>query len=410
MAPNHQRDAWELVSQICSDLCQVPKRSAQPLSSAPGSCLEDPLGSSFQALLLAHFSRHFPGSSGLRNQAALQAHKLLENADTCKVWVHGHFAPGLFSGWPGTQWVRWETEKVLGISGAPSKIRCRSFQEENWLLQILSRNYCSGRADLITGIAGLGLYGVKGWSHTGQGIYRKICGEAVAQLEAHSLKQRNGRIWTSLGPQKKPRKSGRHVRVDLGLAHGLAGIMIFLASCYTHGIEKRLTRKMLNETTQWLMDQKTFGGTFLFPAVLDDGIAVPCPRLSWCYGDMGIAVALRLVGEATGDKSLTEESLSLISRALHIPRSETQVQDPGICHGSSGVALISSLFSQQRSKPVFVKAAQYWLRETVTLAQNTPVKETGLLKGSTGIALSLMHNMLPANGNWVSFLGLTLPV
>jgi hypothetical protein len=76
---------------------------------------------------------------------------------------------------------------------------------------------------------------------------------------------------------------------NLGLAHGVPGVIALLASACAAGVETDRARPLLDGAVCWLLAQDLPAG---FPAwVVGDETAAPA-RLAWCYGDLGAAVSL----------------------------------------------------------------------------------------------------------------------
>src|SRR5690242_1740241 len=69
-------------------------------------------------------------------------------------------------------------------------------------------------------------------------------------------------------------------------------------------------------------------------------------RAAWCYGDPGIGVALLWAARETGDAELEKTALEVAWRVVGRPYEKSQVQEPGLCHGAAGLALIYNRFYQ----------------------------------------------------------------
>ena len=144
---------------------------------------------------------------------------------------------------------------------------------------------------------------------------------------------------------------GDSQNIDLGLAHGLPSYLLFLSNVknQTSNIEKGLTT--LLSTADFTRKHGS-----VFPTRIKDGNAQYPSRLAWCYGDAGIGISLMLLEERlTGEQfrnGLTGEQFNGLTGILGVGEKvlelaadrrdplNTRVEDPFLCHGSSGLVLI----------------------------------------------------------------------
>ena len=137
-------------------------------------------------------------------------------------------------------------------------------------------------------------------------------------------------------------------------------------------------------------------------------------RLAWCYGDLGIALALWQAGDATGQTDWKEKGLEIL---LHATRrftfEETNVFDAGICHGSAGIAMIFQRMFDQTQRDEFKEAALHWIRQTLSLSRfedglagyKTRLKDVwecddSLLTGISGTGLVLLSYIDKNQHDW----------
>jgi len=204
--------------------------------------------------------------------------------------------------------------------------------------------------------------------------------------------------------------------IDLGLAHGLPSYLLFLskitdsigAGCHRTtcpGLDPGSNIEKCLNTLLATADFTQKHGS-VFPTRINDGIAQYPSRLAWCYGDAGIGISLMelengLTGEQfnglTGIEGMGEKVLELA--ADRRDPLNTRVEDPFLCHGSSGLALIFFKAYLLSKNDKFKEAAQYWTKETINYLNTThsPVHsvtqrppDPSLLNGLSGIGLTLM--------------------
>lgn len=197
--------------------------------------------------------------------------------------------------------------------------------------------------------------------------------------------------------------------IDLGLAHGLPSYLLFLSK-----IENKMPDIKKGLSTLLATADFTQKHGSVFPTRIKDGIAQFPSRLAWCYGDAGIGISLMelengltgewgngLTGEQfnglTGIRGVGEKVLELATDRRD-PKN-TRVEDPYLCHGSSGLALIFFKAYLLSKNDKFKAAAQYWTKETLNYLNTThsPVHsvtqtppDPSLLNGLSGIGLTLL--------------------
>lgn len=122
----------------------------------------------------------------------------------------------------------------------------------------------------------------------------------------------------------------------------MPSIIIFLSNCYKQGIEKEKSYYMINEAIRFINTFKLKNELSLYPI---NSMTKRPSRLAWCYGDLGIGLSLWTAGKNLGIKSFQEEAYEVFDSLLKGKNAyENNVIDAGICHGTSGVALLFNRF------------------------------------------------------------------
>jgi len=203
--------------------------------------------------------------------------------------------------------------------------------------------------------------------------------------------------------------------VNLGVAHGVCGIIAALAASDADGA----TGAALAASAEWLLAQgvPADGGGLRWPAALADGGSVPC-REGWCYGTPGVAAAFAAAGARTGDERWTNVARdALLALAASEPAS-MGLDDHGLCHGTAGVALIADevgivsgcgelrAFAERLYRAVldaFDGDARFGYRALTGMARGD---DPGFLEGASGIALALLAIDTSVPRPWTRALGL----
>jgi hypothetical protein len=197
------------------------------------------------------------------------------------------------------------------------------------------------------------------------------------------------------------------VHSNLGLAHGVAGVIAFLAGALEEGIEPDTVRPLLLDAVHWLRRQRLpEGGPRAFPWAVGPGWAPVTEGLDpgWAYADSGIAAALAHAARALGDADLLQQALSVAEREA-ARMDELPARHPGIGYGPAGYAQIFARLYRQTGQPVFRRTAR---REILRLLEMRapgrgvggflPVDQAGrpsgadlsFLAGASGIGLVLL--------------------
>lgn len=277
--------------------------------------------------------------------------------------------------------------------------------------------------DLINGLVGFGVYALERLHKRGAALAARRClTRIVNRLEETAVETSEGLSWytsVDLLPQWQQEKAPKGY-FNLGLAHGIPGVIALLGHMYAAGIQRRKIRRLLEGSVSWLVKQKLppDAGS-CFSSWVVPGIDRDSSRSAWCYGDPGIAIALLSAARSVGEKSWEEEALKIARAAAERPSDQAGIRDAGLCHGSAGLAHIFNRIYQATSEKLFHEAAQYWFEQTLEF--HKPGKgvagfqsylhgtgdwfdDPGLLTGAAGIALALQAACTKVRPEWDRFL------
>ena len=303
----------------------------------------------------------------------------------------------LYSGFTG---IAWTAELVDGLLRTESEDRNGDIDEA--VTSLLQRYPETGPYDLINGLTGLGVYGLARWPRPSA---TECLLAVVEQLDRLARHDRDGVSWWTppswFGPQRDWYQPGR---VDLGVAHGIAGVIPFLARVHRLGLARETVGPLLDGAVCWLLAHMvdTASGPTV-PFFIADGVEPGPARSAWCYGDPGVAAALLLAARDVGESAWAAVATGLAVRAAARPPGETRVVDAGLCHGSAGLAHLFNRMYQLTAEPVLADAARFWIEWTLDLcasaapgrdarptdAAQPAWKGAGLLEGAAGVALAL---------------------
>ncbi len=278
-----------------------------------------------------------------------------------------------------------------------------------------------GEYDLISGLAGLGVYHLVRHGPAGSGMTAAVLGYLVALSEPV---RRDGVSlpgwWSGTGPAGTPDPAWPGGHLNLGMAHGVAGILALLSGAMRVGIQVDGQARAVSELCA-TFDRYRQGSVACpwWPAMItfdehkrgraDSGRQ---GRPSWCYGTPGHARAQQLAGLALGD----QERMRVAERALAGCVLDRQVTglltDASLCHGWAGLVQALWRAASDALDPGPLRAALRTARRGMEdqLARIGPPASSGLLEGTSGIMLA--QNDLPRAGSeppaWDACLLLTL--
>jgi lantibiotic modifying enzyme len=281
------------------------------------------------------------------------------------------------------------------------------FLHKSMLFDIENGNY-----DFLHGAVGIGTYFLDRLSKKESKDYLI---ELVDLLDKISHQKGEGKIaWESVLDHEKGTKG-----YNLSLSHGIASIIVFLAKMLEKGIFIEKVSHLLNGAVNYLLsytlDPKKYHSHF--PSWISEENPSSPSRLAWCYGDLGIGMALLQAGRAAGNKEWEEKALNtLLHSTGRRDLKENAVIDVGLCHGAAGIAHIYNRMYHATGRDIFRETALYWLDHTQKMAVYEDgyagykawhtekyggwVAEAGLLEGIAGIGLMLISIASDIEPKW----------
>jgi hypothetical protein len=270
--------------------------------------------------------------------------------------------------------VAWATEMVDGLLDPEAEDRSEAIDDA--LVRLLSRaEPWSATYDLVVGLTGFGVYALQ---RCPRPVAIDCLRLVVARLQECAQQDDHGLYWWTSPAEldEESRKQYPSGRADLGVAHGVAGVIALLGSICGAGIDLATTRPLLERAVSWLLAHSlpTEAGP-TFPVWVAPGCEPWPARCAWCYGDPGIAAALLTAARGVGDVDWEKAAVALACRAAERPASETGVVNACFCHGAAGLAHIYNRMYHATGESKLGAAAQYWLERT--LGFHRRASETG---------------------------------
>jgi lantibiotic modifying enzyme len=330
--------------------------------------------------------------------------------------------PRLYSGFPGVAWA------LEHLAGRLYEVDGEDAGEEvaRTLAELLGEAPWDRPVELVGGAAGLGVYALErlGRPHGEQCLRRTIERLAeVAERRGDGITWWTPASWLTSGDRERF-PAGRYT---LGVSHGVPGVIAFLGEAAA-ALDSAAAWTLLRGAVAWLCAQKLPAGSpSTFPNAVAPG-ATPAPtRLSWCYGDLGISLALLGAARRAGEREWEAEALAL-ARGSAVRRFEVSgVVDPCLCHGAAGAAHLFNRLFQATGEPLFAAAARGWIERTYALRRAEGARagfmawlpgesggyewldDPGLLTGAAGVGLALLAAATAIEPAWDRILLVSVP-
>jgi lantibiotic modifying enzyme len=358
-------------------------------------------------------------SSSARDER--RASRFLAEADDAVATVT--MAPSLYDGFTGVAWATAHLDEKLsdGDGGYATD------SVDDALNDYVNRPGWDGEYDLVSGLVGLAVYALERLPARAA----VECLEGIVdRLGEIAETAREGMTWFT-PPDHLPdwqRNRCPDGYYNLGLAHGVPGVIAVLASTCAAGIRPRKARKLLDGSVTWLLSQeREDGGASRFPAWIAPGAKPEDCRSAWCYGDPGIAAALLCAARSVNQPDWERKAIEIARGVATRPPDEAGVIDAGLCHGAAGLGHVLNRIYQATGEETLGEAARFWFERT--LAMREPGRgvggflapaakedgtrywndEAGILTGASGIALALLAATTAVEPAWDRMLLLSTP-
>lgn len=376
-------------------------------------------GASGSAILFHYLDRQHPG----QGYHVISSHLIQSAVEDLSKSIYG---PSLYSGFTGIAWAV-EHIQTTDAEEDPNE------DIDSILTDFLKHRPWKSDYDLIIGLAGFGFYGLERLPRVSG---RLILEQVVDHLDDLKVAMDGGFTWLTPPELLPPLQRAVHPQgyFNLGLAHGVPGIIALLGQAVEQGVAQEKALSLLEGAVAWLLAQKnSVDGPSCFettiPVSQEKILAPRWSRLAWCYGDLGLSIALLWAARSVGRPDWEQEAVTI---ALKSARRDIQTAgdvDAGLCHGSAGIAHICNRLYQATGESAFRLAALTWFQRTLDYRvdgegvagfrtfrpsmddQKTPkgVDTWGLLEGAVGIALALLGGLSTVTPDWDRMLAMALP-
>ncbi|HEY0514537.1 MAG TPA: lanthionine synthetase C family protein [Thermoanaerobaculia bacterium] len=419
--PWHPLLAGSLADQASRALREIAGSLTTPERGEHGRSASLAGGLAGQALFYAYLALHTSEEA-----AADRAAELLDQA--AEELANTPMPPSLYAGFAG---VAWTMEHLRGrlFEAAGEEDDDPILEIDEALLSPLSRSPWPGEYDLIGGLSGLGVYALERLPRpTAAALLERI----VDRLAETSEPIAGGTAWFT-PPERLPEWQrefhGRGV-YNLGVAHGLPGVVPVLAGAVAAGVAVDRARPLLDNSVRFLLSQRydpVLGLSSCFGSTYAPWEGPSPSRLAWCYGDPGIAAALLATARAAGEPEWERQAIDIGLAAVSRDPSHSLIRDAGLCHGAAGLGHLFNRMFQETGEERLAEAARFWFERALELRvegegiagfrawEVNPSGEAGwrsdagLLEGAAGVGLALLGALSTVEPAWDRTLLVSLP-
>jgi len=284
------------------------------------------------------------------------------------------------------------------------------------------RDHHLGNWDPLHGLVGLGIYFLERHKETGD---KRHLEKIVDYIESLAVVESNCHVWTSRRAEQEETPA-----FNFGMAHGMPGLLSFLAQAYEVGIRRPTIASLISSCLDFLLAQRASRDRlYSFPVSVSPSNPETGKykmqlswRHGWCYGDLGMANALLHCSRALGQSEWRHKGIAIAQRTTAIPFEYAGCEDAPFCHGTVGLVHQYHRLYQATRNPRFKEAAAHWLKMTMDHYyqpgkfpggyayrifdedENRFISNSsfGLMEGITGIALVFLYYLHDAEPGWDS--------
>lgn len=269
---------------------------------------------------------------------------------------------------------------------------------------LLNNDLKNNKHDFLHGFIGIGFYFLMRYKQNERFSLSQII-KIVSYLQQTAIIENDTIKW---------KLNDDLIKYNISLSHGMSSTVIFLSEILTLNItseQRNIIIPLINGAINYILKQQLdvekYGSWF--PSFSKEYKSEhQKSRLAWCYGDLGIAVALRHVGINISDNKLVDISTKIFEDTAirRLDLVNNFVSDAALCHGSAGIAQIFLRMYKYTNNPIYNDAYEFWKKSVFDMIRyrngnmitfqtyNPETKEwedkTSLLDGIAGIGLFLL--------------------
>jgi class I lanthipeptide synthase len=316
--------------------------------------------------------------------------------------------PSLYFGFAGISWV---ASHLAGRLFEETEDNC--LEVDQVLLATLDNPMWNARYELLNGVVGMGVYARERLPRPSA---VRLIEAVVGRLEASAERSAAGAAFFNRTDTLSPeyRDVAPVGMYNLGMAHGIAGVISLLGSLCRSGVAVDRAAPLLADSVKWLLARELPADSdYRFKSTYTPDRDIDISRLGWCHGDLTVATALLVAARGAGEPSWEHHARRIARSAAARTIDNTPVPDAGLCHGAAGIGHLFNRLYQETDEPALGEAARMWLRRAIAMREpghgiggyqmferGKKYDNPGFRVGSSGIALALLAAVSPVPPDW----------
>ncbi|HEY6957175.1 MAG TPA: lanthionine synthetase C family protein [Flavisolibacter sp.] len=281
----------------------------------------------------------------------------------------------------------------------------------------VDHDFKMGNWDPLHGMVGLGIYFLERNKENGA---KKYLEKIVDYLRLMRTSVGGQKVWVTPGDAKYVDDN-----YNFGMAHGMPGILSFLAQVYKRGIRQVEIEEMICSCLPFLLKSEfKRNRNSSFPALIKvaelSEKSPPSSRLAWCYGDLCVANMLIHCGSSLDRVEWEDRGIEIALKTVHRRFEDAGCVDAPFCNGSVGIVHQYRRLFSRTGNQIFCDAAENWIGHTLKTyykpgagvggyfsrcfdEESNSFKylpKYGLLEGSAGIALAWLSYLYDIKPDW----------
>ena len=271
-------------------------------------------------------------------------------------------------------------------------------------VRTITRRDSTSVYDLVSGLVGQCVYLLAASSEAARAAGQEAISALVCLL---APSDDEGLHWACAPPGRRAGRAAA-VSLNLGLAHGMPGVLALLSIAELSGRSTPGALEAVQWNANWLLRNITddsYGPNWPTMRALEPGATTPYARAAWCYGAAGLGRALMLAADALGDPQLKATGAGLLVASYCRLAGSLYQAGAGFCHGLSGVLYLLAQAAADYPATDLERARSDLLSHLIGMydddltfgftfpAADNPARDPqhpGLLTGAAGVALTLM--------------------
>ncbi len=279
---------------------------------------------------------------------------------------------------------------------------------DKYIFKSLNNSIKLENYDLLTGYLGTGLYFIEKptTQYANIGINKIV--DAIKAQATYSQDKKHIFFYDYMSAENE-----EELQINLGIAHGMPSIIIFLSKLIETGYPAIKIKTIIEKSISWVLLHQLKESDCLYPGLIPSNTKT---RLSWCYGDLDIAIMLYHAGKSLKNTKWIKKSKEIaIYSSYRRNLQKLEIWDSCFCHGTSGIAHILGKLSDYHNSTALADAADYWYEltydnaisknleklKTYNPALNMSELDPSLLDGLSGIGLVLLSKY--SSNSWDKF-------